>query len=298
MRRLLLLIVLVAILAFAFVYLRRGGAQSVPEVPAALGEVKEKLGEVGDRLKGTKTQGSVKAALELNRDLQPYDFDVDADSNGVVTLKGELPREDLRTLAGQVAAAVPDVTRVDNQVRVNAQAPAPAPDAGRTVGENLDDKAVEAKVSLAFSLNRDLKGTDVKVDAFKRAVTLSGQVATPAQRQLAVAIAQRTTGVQSVTDRMAVSGAAPAAASPAAGAPTAADPAMRAAAAQSALRANGSLAAYQLRVAVEGDRLVLRGQVKTPAEKDLAGALAREAVGTPVDNEIQIQIGSGPPATL
>lgn len=295
MRRLLLLIVLVAILAFAFVYLRRGGPQNVPQVPAALGEVKEKLGEVGDKLKGTKTQGSVKAALELNRDLQPYDFDVDADSNGVVTLKGELPREELRTLAGQVAAAVPEVTRVDNQVRVNAQAPAPGPDAGRTVGENLDDKTLEAKVSLAFSLNRDLKGTDIKVDAFKRAVTLSGQVATPAQRQLAVGIAQQTTGVQSVTDRIAVSGAS-SPASPVGGAPSDADPAARAAVAQSTLRGNASLAAYDLRVATEGGRLVLRGQVKTSAEKDLAGALAREAAGAPVENQIQIETRT--PATL
>jgi osmotically-inducible protein OsmY len=295
MRRLLLLIVLVAVLAFAFVYLRRGGAQGVPEVPAALGEVKEKIGEVGDKLRGTKTQGSVKAALELNRDLQPYDFDVDADSNGAVVLKGELPREELKTLAGQVAAAVPDVTRVDNQVRVNPQAAAPAPGAERTVGENLDDKALEAKVSLAFSLNKDLKGTDIKVDAFKRAVTLGGQVATPAQRQLALAIAQQTAGVQSVTDRIAVSGA-PAAASPAAGAQAPADPGARAGQAEAALRGNGSLAAYGLRVAAEGDRLVLRGQVKTAAEKDLAGALAREAAGTSVDNQIQIE--SRPPATL
>ena len=283
MRRLLLLIVLVAILAFAFVYLRRGGPQSVnmPDVPA-LGEVKEKLGEVGDKLQGTKVQGSVKAALELNRDLQPYDFDVDADSNGVVTLKGELPREDLKTLAGRVAAAVPDVTRLDNQVRVNPQVAASGPGGERTVGENLDDKTLEAKVNLAFTLNKDLKGTDVKVAAFKRAVTLSGQVATPAQRQLAVAIAQQTTGVQSVTDTIAVSGAS-VASSPAAG-----DDGSRAGAVQSALRANGSLAAYDLRVAAEGDRLVLRGQVKTSVEKDLAGALAREAAGAPVDNQIQI----------
>ena len=284
MRRLLLLIVLVAILAFAFVYLRGGGTQgaSVPSVPA-LGEVKEKLGEVGDKLKGTKVQGSVKAALELNRDLQPYDFDVDADSNGVVTLKGELPREDLKTLAGRVAAAVPDVTRLDNQVRVNPQAAVAGPGGERTVGENLDDKTLEAKVSLAFSLNKDLKGTDVKVDAFKRAITLSGQVATPEQRQLAVGIAQQTTGVQSVTDRIAVSGASSASSPAASG-----DAGSRAGAVQSALRANSSLAAYDLRVAAEGDRLVLRGQVKTLVEKDLAGALAREAAGAPVDNQIQI----------
>lgn len=280
MRRFLLLIVLVGLLAAAFVYLRRDGTQNVPDVPVALGEVKEKLGQVGDKLRGTKTAGSVKAALELNRELQPYDFDVDADTNGVVTLKGELPREDLRTLAGQVAAAVPDVARVDNQVRVNAQAAAPPAGAERTVGENLDDKTLEAKVNLAFSLNKDLKGTDLKVQAFKRAVTLSGQVATPAQRQLATSIAQQTTGVQTVTDRIAVSGAT--------GSPAPEDPGSRAAAVQAALHGNASLAPYGLSVVAEGGRLVLRGQVKTAAEKDLAGALAREAAGAPVENQIQI----------
>ena len=264
MRRLLLLIVLVGLLAAAFVYLRRPGNQPMPDVPQALGEVKEKLGEVGDKLRGTKVSGSVKAALELNRDLQPYDFDVDADQAGVVTLKGELPREDLKRLASQVAEAVPDVTRVDNQVRVNAQAAAPAPGGDRTMGENFDDKALEAKVNLAFSLNRDLKGTDVKVSAFKRAVTLSGQVATPRQRELAVSIAQQTTGVQGVTDQIGVSGAA--------ASPAPADPGARAGAAQLALRSNGSLAPYALSVVTESGRLVVRGQVKTAAEKDLAGA--------------------------
>jgi osmotically-inducible protein OsmY len=289
MRRLLLLIVVVGLLVLAFMYLRPGGGPQVADVPGALGEVKDKLGEVGEKLKGTKVQGSVKAALELHRDLQPYDFDVDADSNGVVTLKGEVPREDLKTLASQVAEAVPDVARVDNQVRVNAQAAAPAPGGERTVGENLDDKALVAKVNLAFSLNRDLKGTDIKVEAFKRAVTLSGQVATPSQKQLALGIAQQTTGVAGVTDRMSVSGA------PAAS-PAAADPGARAGAAQAALRGHGSLAPYALSVVVEGDRLVVRGQVKTAAEKDLAGLLARDAAGAPVDNHIQIE--SRPPATL
>lgn len=288
MRRLLLLLVLVGLLAAAFVYLRRPGNQPMPDVPQALGEVKEKLGEVGDKLRGTKVAGSVKAALELNRDLQPYDFDVDADQAGAVTLKGEVPREDLKRLASQVAEAVPDVARVDNQVRVNAQLAAPAAGGDRSVGENLDDKALEAKVHLAFSLHKDLKGTDISVDAFKRAVTLSGQVSTPAQRQLALSIAQQTAGVQGVTDRIGVAGAA--------GSPAPADPGARAGAAQAALRGNGSLAPYALSVVVENGRLVLRGQVKTAAEKDLAGLLARDAAGAAVDNQIQIE--SRPADTL
>lgn len=287
MRRLLLLLVLVGLLVAAFYYLRGGGTVPNPPNVPALGtvkdEVKEKLGQVGDKLRETKTQGSVKAALELNRELQPYSFDIDVDAANVVTLKGEVPREDLRTLAGQIAAAVPDVARVDNQVRTNAQMAPPAPSDGRTMGENLDDKALEAKVNLAFSLNKDLKGTDLKVSSFKRAVTLSGQVATPAQKQLAVSIAQQTTGVQGVTDQVATGGA---------GAPpvTANDPASRAAAAQTALRSNSSLSAYALSASAEGSRIVLKGAVQTAAEKDLAGMVAKDAAGVPVENQIQFPL--------
>src|SRR5262245_15262860 len=103
MRRLLLLLVLVGLLVGAFYYLRHGGtvpnAPSVPALGEVKDEVKEKLGQVGDKLRETKTQGSVKAALELNRELQPYSFDIDVDAANAVTLKGEVPREDLRTLA-------------------------------------------------------------------------------------------------------------------------------------------------------------------------------------------------------
>jgi osmotically-inducible protein OsmY len=286
MRRLLLLLVLVGLLAVIFIYVRRGTVPNAPNVPA-LGEVKnevqEKLGQVGDKLKETKTTSSVKAALELNRELQPYSFDIDSDPGGVVTLKGEVPREDLRALAGQLATAVPDVTRVDNQVRVNAQMAAAAPGSDRTMGENLDDKALEAKVNLAFSLNKDLKGTDIKVSAFKRAVTLSGQVATPAQHQLAVSIARETAGVQGVTDQIATTGAAPVTAP----SPVAADPASRAQVAQNALRGNASLAPYALTVVAENGRVIVKGQVRTGAEKDLAGLMARDAAGVPVENQIQ-----------
>jgi hypothetical protein len=39
----------------------------------------------------------------------------------------------------------------------------------------------------------------------------------------------------------------------------------------------------------EGGRLVLRGTVRSGAEKDLAAALAREAAGRPVENAVEIR---------
>src|SRR5262249_55253034 len=57
-----------------------------------------------------------------------------------------------------------------------------------------------------------------------------------------------------------------------------------------ALRANKSLAAYRLEVREENGRLVLRGHVRTGAEKDLAAALAREAARRPVENGLDVQL--------
>ena len=280
MRRLLMLVIVIGLLAAAFIYFRKPGTP-MPQMPA-LDEVKEKIGQVGDKLLETKTAGSVKTALELDRDLQPYSFDVSADQNDGIVLKGAVPTDELRRRAGQIAAAVPGVARVDNQVALGAAA-APASASDRTVGENFDDKALDAKVHLAFSLNKDLKGTDLSVSAFKRAVTLSGQVDTPAQRSLAVEIAQRVSGVASVTDQIGVRGAMPAAS------PAALDAAAAARAAETAVRGHESLVPYALTVAAEEGRLVLRGRVKTAAEKELAGLVARDAAGRPIDNQIEIR---------
>ena len=280
MRRLLMLLIVIGLLAAAFIYFRQPGSP-VPQMPA-LNEVKETLGQVGDKIRETKTAGSVKTALELDRDLQPFSFDVSSDANDVVVLKGAVPSDELRRRAGQIAAAVPGVARVDNQVGLGGSS-APASATDRSMGENFDDKALEAKVHLAFSLNKDLKGTDLSVSAFKRAVTLSGQVDTATQRSLAVEIAQRVTGVASVTDQVGVRGAAPAAS------PAAPDAVSAARAAETAVRAHASLASFSLTVAAEEGRLVLRGQVKTAAEKELAALVARDAAGRPVDNFIEIR---------
>jgi osmotically-inducible protein OsmY len=132
---------------------------------------------------------------------------VDAgDQEGVVILRGEVPNEELRAAAERRAAAVPDVRQVVNELGVNPALSQPA-DAGRTLGESFDDRALEAKVKLAFSLDRGLKGTDIEVRSYRRQVTLTGHVDSPAQRQLAVEVARRTSDVAGVTDRMAVRGA-------------------------------------------------------------------------------------------
>ena len=283
MSRFLALIVLVGLLVAGLYYWRRSDAGARAAATDSLGNVGDRIGQVGasvgNRLRDTKITGQVKAALELSRTLQPYSFDVDTD-NEVVVLRGEVPTEELRLAAERVAAGVPDVKQVRNEIRTGGNA-APADSGSRSVGESFDDRALEAKVNTAFSLNRELKGSDIKVSAFKREVTLTGTVTGEPQRQLALALARDTAGVAAVRDQIAgVPAASGAAAVPAA----AASLSDRARAAQAALAANKSLAGYGLTVREERGRLLLAGRVRTAAEKDLAALVARDAAGMPVDN--------------
>ena len=280
MRRVLALIVVLALLAVGLYYWKNRPAGETP---------RQALGAVGDRLRAAKATGEIKAALELNRNLKPYPIDVDVTGDGVVTLKGAVPREDFKAEAKRVAAAVPGVRTVRDEIRVDPALPPPA-ESGRTLGENFDDKALEAKVKLAFSLNKGLDGTHLSVRAYRREVTVGGTVDTPEQHQLALKLAGETSDVMKVNDEIQLrgQGAGPvAAASPAA---TPAVPGDRAKAAQRALAANPSLAAYHIQVREEGDRLVLSGRVKTAAEKDLAGMVARDATGVPIDNTLEVRL--------
>ena len=210
MRSLLTLVVLAVLAGAAYYYWRYR--------PADVQGAREALGSVGDKLRATKTAAAVRAALELDRELASYPIDVDAGDHGVVILRGEVPSAVVRAAAEGRAAAVPDVRQVVNELRVNPEMPRAA-DSGRTLGESFDDRTLEAKVKMALSLDRGLKGTDIDVRSYRRQVTLRGQVDAPAQRQLAVDIARRTGDAAGVTDEIGVRGQA-APASPAA-APTA-----------------------------------------------------------------------------
>jgi len=234
------------------------------------------LGPVAQRLEEAKVTGAVKAALRLNRLTKDGGIDVSSE-DGVVTLRGEVGSDEAREAADQVAAAVPEVRQVVSHLKV-VRLPAPSPE-GRSLGESLDDRALEVGVRLALSLRRELQGSDIEVQAFRRQVTLRGEVRSDPARRVAVQTARDTAGVIGVTDDMRLPGTKAGEASPGA----------RREAAEKAVTANPHLARYGIRVAELDGRLILRGRVRTGAEKDLAGVLAREASRAPIENALQIR---------
>lgn len=163
MLRLVLALVLLVGIAAVAVYARKTGASGVPAFGGAardeareLGsEAREKLAEWGQGLQDAKITAAVRTALGLNGRLRPYSIKVDSE-RGVVTLPGRVEDDQLRTRAESVSAAVPGVTRVVNKLEAAPAVPDAA--AAPTPAETVGDKALETRVKVALSLNRDLRG--------------------------------------------------------------------------------------------------------------------------------------------
>ena len=68
----------------------------------------------------------------------------------------------------------------------------------------LNDGAVTAKIKAKMALDDSVKALDIDVDTAGTTVTLSGVVATEAQRQRAVQLAKETEGVTQVIDQLRV----------------------------------------------------------------------------------------------
>ena len=204
LRRILALLVLVAVAAVAF-HLRYG-----KEWPLSAEMPSLDLDRVSRRLEDAKTTAAVRAAFELSRSLGPHALAV-ATERGVVTLRGTVPREELRHRAEDRALAVPGVRQVVNHIEIGASSPARAGPADRTLGEALDDGALTLKVKLALSLRRELDGAGILASVQRRQVRLSGDIAREDQRRVAVETAREVAGVEVVRDDLRLRGpAAPA----------------------------------------------------------------------------------------
>lgn len=100
-----------------------------------------------------------------------------------------------------VALSAVLVAGCNRQEPVPATAPAPPP---TTMGTQLDDTMVTAKVKSALLDDHDVKGLDTKVETRKGVVQLSGFVDNAAQAERAVSVTRGVAGVTGVQDSMTI----------------------------------------------------------------------------------------------
>ena len=137
-----------------------------------------------------------------NTDIKPWNIDVSTASGGVVTLEGAVDSEQAKNEAVRIARETEGVTRVEDRLRVQAEA---RERAGReAAAPTQPDPWVTAKIQAKYFVDDEVKARDIDVDTREGVVTLKGTVASEAERRQAVAIARNTDGVRNVTDELRV----------------------------------------------------------------------------------------------
>jgi len=170
----------------------------------------------------------VDAAIKAQPTLKDQDIDVKV-VNGVVTLTGTVQSEQRKVRAASTAH-VAGVTRVDNQLTVDAHAGkdmddkvsgaaktaadktgdaaktagGKTKDAASATGEAITDAMINTKIHAKMLDESTLKGSDINVDVKDHVVTLKGTVASAAGKARAAEIARTTDGVKTVSNLLVI----------------------------------------------------------------------------------------------
>jgi osmotically-inducible protein OsmY len=142
---------------------------------------------------------TVKSKLLWNSNTEGLDINVDA-ANGMVSLTGTAPSGEAKDLAGRLAANTNGVREVKNMLSVSAtdSSAAMAQNVADDTTAVISDAWITSKVKSSFIYRRNLDGFDISVDTQKGMVSLSGNVQSNAEKQLAIETARNIRGVRGV----------------------------------------------------------------------------------------------------
>ncbi|MGA9033598.1 MAG: BON domain-containing protein [Sulfuricaulis sp.] len=141
-----------------------------------------------------RIESSAKKSYVFKTYLKSDDIKVES-KNGVVTLTGTVAEESHKSLAQETVASLPGVKSVDNELEIKGEHPA----------ENSDAWLVtKVKTTLLFHSNVSAM---TEVSANNGIVTLRGDAASQAEKDLTTEYAKDVEGVKDVNNAMTVSGA-------------------------------------------------------------------------------------------
>ncbi len=175
------------------------------------------LGNMGgvvaaDHAKADKTGPVVNARQEAQiwttYALSPYlranDLSVSV-VDGKATLSGNVEEDVHKELAGEIAAGVSGIDKVDNQIIVDADYKAAERGSERGYGDMIDDATITTAVKSKLLWSKHTEGMDTKVVTNGGKVVLTGTVASQQAKQQAEKLAKHTDGVRSVDNKLQVS---------------------------------------------------------------------------------------------
>lgn len=149
-------------------------------------------------------QGKIETVYTLNRHLNGFTIDTDV-TNGAVHLTGRVESDVDRDLAGELAKGIDGVVSVDNDLVVEANSrAATVSGAERPLSARISDATTTAAVKSKLLANGNTDGLDINVDTRGDVVTLSGEVGSAEEKQLAEQIARNTADVSDVRNQLVV----------------------------------------------------------------------------------------------
>jgi hyperosmotically inducible periplasmic protein len=156
------------------------------------------LNSVKDYTEDAATTSAVKSALALNKQLAPLDIHVNSTNNpgksgNDVTLTGQVPTEDDKRVAEDIARSTKGVANVVNNLEVVPKIQAANPEK-----QYVPDLEIKAAVLQSILNNPSLKTQLIKVDVYNGEVKLTGSVQTSAQKADAESAARAIANVRDV----------------------------------------------------------------------------------------------------
>jgi len=192
------IVLLVALLGFGYMVSTRGWEQSRNSVVSYAQGVAYAAKETSEDAALT---AKVKTALSLSRRVPSGNINVDT-ANHIVTLHGEMPNDETRSLAEMIARDTPGVQELHNELQVNPAATATAE--LERMRHRVADLETKYLVHDALTKNPGLSGQNIQVDVRDGTAVLSGIVETSDQKYLAEQTAGMTEGVTSVNSQLQV----------------------------------------------------------------------------------------------
>ena len=141
----------------------------------------------------------VKSALFFNRNVSAVNTEVDV-ADGIVTLKGQADSQAQKDLTGEYAKDIDGVKGVNNQMTVGETVNQPA----QNKDNKVDDASITAQIKMAFLTHHSTSAFKTGVETTDGVVTLSGNAANGAAKDMATKVASNINGVTSVVNNMTI----------------------------------------------------------------------------------------------
>jgi osmotically-inducible protein OsmY len=189
--------VLLLLIAYYFLVVNRNQSPVLPTASDSL-----KTLDAEKRKADAALMSKVKSAIAQTKRLHGYGIGVEC-REGMVTLTGEVPTEIDKELAANLARETLGVKEVTNQIRITpAATPQPGEIANQDLAINVDDLELQANLRERVISVPELKAQRIEIKVQNRVITLTGNVASEAQKLRAEQLIRNYPKVASVANQL------------------------------------------------------------------------------------------------